>query len=83
MSLFSSILHSIEKNITKQKSNQAQIAQCIQETIGIQIPETMMTHSRGVLTVRTSPTVKAALLLKQAVILEEFKKRGIKIFTIR
>ena len=83
MSLFSSILHTIQKKITEQESERSLIVECIKSTTGVSISETVIHITKGVLTIQVSPTIKTVLFLKQKAILDECKKRGVPIYTIR
>jgi hypothetical protein len=84
MSLFNSILHTLQKKIDAQNAYKETVSESIQQVIGVKIPPSAVTSLKeGVLIIQSSPSVKMAILLKREKILAVLKERGLTVSVIK
>ncbi len=78
MSLFNSILNSIQGNINKNNSYKKDIILIINKNLNLKIEEDSINIYKNTLNIKTTPTIKNAILLKKDILLKELNSFNIK-----
>ena len=82
MSLFKNILNNLDQKIKENNSKNQDILMCINTVLKTSLTDTNLDIKNKVLIIKTSPTIKMALLLKKDQILLKLKQEGIDIISI-
>ncbi len=83
-SLFSSFIDDLRARSNKQTAYKRIVQEGVKSIIGVALTdEQIVSLHEGVLTLRISPTVKSALLLKEKVLIEFFSTQDITVISIR
>lgn len=84
MSLFTSILQNLKQKIDSENAYKLVVIDCIKQVVGVSITtDDIVSLKDGVLTIKIHPTLRSALLLKQATLIETLQQHNLKIQTIR
>ena len=83
MNLFQSVLSQIKEKIGLEEDKINSVVTIIKTITAISISSSEVQIKKGVLILKTQPTVKMALLLKKESIISALHKEGIKITTIQ
>lgn len=84
MSLFETFLTQLKAKVAASTAYKQVVIEVCREVVGVTLQEdTIISLKEGVLTLRVSPTLKSALLLKQQKLLSEFSSRNLPVKVIR